>query len=583
MASNVLTMMLMRSLTLSTVGFSICLGLLTPSLPAWAEKVEVSQPKLYGDSLDAARRALEEYAAHDDSAEFQRVTEIGYRLAKSADWREFPFSFYLIDMPEPNAFALPGGQIFVTRGMLKLGLSDDMLACLLGHEIAHVIHHHGTRMQRRATLLSVLGQILTLGVLIGADDRPENPLDPYGIDRSESRKGSLVQGAAAASMVLGELLLRNYSREFEDEADESGQRLAAAAGFAPAGAQQLWELMTARIPQSKDYGYWRTHPFSDQRMRAARVRAAEFTVREARPVTEFRQATQQAMLDFGARPGTAPEQLAFLEQSALSAWPAGEPAEALRLKQLHERRKSELAKPETERDYGALIVAYRAQLEQVRALTPNSSFLAAAEGELAELQAETEKIYPNALAIWDSGLYQTPFLEVFLSNYPTAQAASKVALALGDAYSRLGRQADAVTQYLRASAGPDPEVAQRASLGLRNLAPFLTELVALQELREQSTNAELKASADQRLGELATTFTELKVGADYLRQYPEGEHAAVVVERLEVLAQNLYGEVVLYQGIGDHVKALDRIQQILTHAPTSKAAAMLRERAVVKS
>nr|NIR32698.1 hypothetical protein [Gammaproteobacteria bacterium]NIR85886.1 hypothetical protein [Gammaproteobacteria bacterium]NIU07124.1 hypothetical protein [Gammaproteobacteria bacterium]NIV53950.1 hypothetical protein [Gammaproteobacteria bacterium]NIV76419.1 hypothetical protein [Gammaproteobacteria bacterium] len=67
---------------------------------------------------------------------------------------------------------------------------------------------------------------------------------------------------------------------------------------------------------------------------------------------------------------------------------------------------------------------------------------------------------------------------------------------------------------------------------------------------------------------------------EYLERFPEGEQAGVVRERLESLADNLYGEVVLYQGVGDHVKALERIQLILTHAPLSKAAEQLREQAV---
>ena len=63
----------------------------------------------------------------------------------------------------------------------------------------------------------------------------------------------------------------------------------------------------------------------------------------------------------------------------------------------------------------------------------------------------------------------------------------------------------------------------------------------------------------------------------------DGEHAAAVRDRLEVLARNLYGEVVTYQGIGDHINALERIQEILTHAPDSQAAQSLRDRAVIDS
>ena len=71
-----------------------------------------------------------------------------------------------------------------------------MLASLLGHEIAHVIYEHGQRMQRRATLLNILSQAALLGVMIGVDNEPAaSTSSVYG--RSDNRKGSLVQGAAA--------------------------------------------------------------------------------------------------------------------------------------------------------------------------------------------------------------------------------------------------------------------------------------------------------------------------------------------------------------------------------------------------
>ncbi len=546
---------------------------------------EISNPTLYGKTLQASKAVLDQYDTHDDPEALRRVNDIGYRLAVNSDFRDFPFSFYLVDMPQPNAFALPGGQIFVTRGMLGLGLSDDMLAGLLGHEIAHVTGRHGIRMQKRATWLNLLSQAALLGVLIGVDDQPENPRDPYGVGYSPSRKGSLVQGTAAAGVALSELLLRDYSRDFENEADVEGQRLAAAAGFDPAGAQALWALMNRRIPEAKKYGYWRTHPFSDQRQRAAEVRATELKIQEKwRPAEDYRAVTQKVILDYGKRPGSEPELAELIEMSALNAWPQGPRAETLRAKKLAVKRDLELAAGELERDYGELIRAYRLEIEEVRRLTPKSAFIATLEGELAELRSEVDGLYPKALAVWEEGFYQTPFLETFLSNYPTTGPAPRVALALGTAYSRLGRQTDGVEQYLRAAeAGPGSEAAVKALTGLRNLTPVLDQLAALQYLHDDLDDPELRQLAAKRLGEIVASYEEIANGAEYLRRFPDGEHAATVRERLEVLAKNLYGEVVTYQGIGDHVNALERIQLILTHAPDSRAAESLRDRAVVDS
>ena len=552
-------------------------------LPLAAGAQQISKPELFGKTLEAARQALEHYGAVDDPEALKRIADIGYELAVQSDFRDFPLSFYLIDMPVPNAFALPGGQIFVTRGMLDLGLSDDMLACLMGHEIAHVTERHGTRIQKRATLLNVLSQALLVGVLVGVDNEPENPDDPYG--RPGNRKGSLVQGAAATGMVVSELLLRNYSRDFEDEADVEGQRLAAAAGYDPDGARQLWELMTQRIPQSNEYGYWRTHPFSDTRMRAAEVRAAELKIQETpQPPEDYRAKTQQVLLAFEPKAKNAEDIAPFIELSALTAWPKGPRADEIRLSTLHRQRDAELEREELSRDYGALVRAYRQQIEEVRTLAPDSPALATLESEMHEMREAGDKLLPKALEIWNRGIYQTPFLETFLSNYPTADVAPEITLTLGNAYSRLGRQADGVDQFLRAAReSPDSEAGKRALEGLRNLAPYLDKPAALQQLRDEIDDPTLRELSQKRLDKVASDYTELADGADYLKRFPGGEHVEQIQERLETLAQNLYGEVVLYQGVGDHIKALDRIQQILTHAPLSRAAETLRERAVLDS
>ena len=258
---------------------------------------EIANKKLFEQTVNAAQKALAFYGEYPDTEAARRVRDIGYRLAAASDYRQFPFTFYLVDMPVPNAFALPGGQIFVTRGMLDLGLDDDMLANLLGHEVAHVVYEHGQRMQRRATLLNILSQAALLGVMIGVDSEPAGSTSSvYG--PNDNRKGSLVQGAAASGIVFTELLMRKFSRSFEDEADIEGQRLAAEAGFDPNGAQNLWALMNEKLPPNQDYGYWRTHPFSDTRERAARVRALDLRIHEAGSAVVYRRGIQTVLLDF---------------------------------------------------------------------------------------------------------------------------------------------------------------------------------------------------------------------------------------------------------------------------------------------
>ena len=563
-----------------------------PQEPATKKSgARLANDDLYEKSLGAAQQALEYYGAYEDPETRQRILDIGYRLVAETHYDDYPFTFYLIDMPVPNAFALPGGQVFVTRGMLDLGLDDAMLASLLGHEVAHVTRNHGIRMQKRATLLNLLSQALVVGVLLGAEkDRRERDYDPYAIydPRRERDGGNQVQGVAAASLVLSQLLLLNYSREFEDEADDEGQRLAAAAGFDPDGARRLWKTMMERIPLNKSYGYWRTHPFEDSRMRAAETRAGLLKIQPAEPdkALEIRRDTQDRLLAFLDLPRKKPlseEDIAWVESSALEVWPRGKSADRIRLKQLHTRRDAELARAEMARDYGEVIDAYQEQLRIVAELAPESPFLAKARDELGDLEAERRKLYPKAQEVLAGEVYETAFLETFLSNFPNAPEKPRVALELGTAYSRLRKPAEAVEQFLKVwQEAPDSPEGQQARTGLKNLAPILTNLSALQQLANQTEDGELARLASQRLGEIAGKYDDIANGSEYLRKHPEGPHAEAVTERLNTLADNLYTEMVVYQGVGDNVKALEAINRILAHAPLSPAAERLRERAVLE-
>jgi Zn-dependent protease with chaperone function len=544
----------------------------------------VSNPDLFAKSLQAAAQAAEQYGRYDKPDEIVRLNRIGYELAQQTGFQKFPFTFTLVDMPEPNAFALPGGQIFVTRGMLDLGLDDDMLAAVVGHEIGHVTLEHYLHMQRKATLLNVLGNLLVVGLMVKETNQRsptyQAPYDPrVGVDYG----GDKIQGAAAASLILSELLLRSYSREQEDQADQEGQRLSALAGYDPDGARRVWERMNNRAPQLREYGYLQTHPFAEERMRAAEARKGTWKVEARKSADDYRQRTQAVFTDYLAtNKKTEPPQVAFLKESSLAAWPVGKTAEGLRLEKLHKRRDEELAKPLLSRDYGAVLRLYRDELATVRGLDAKSDLPGSLQTEINDFDQKRKELFPKAVQVLDGGVYETSFLVAFLSNFPDAPQVPEVALALGDAYSRLGNQTDAVTRYLQCwEAAPESAEGKRARNGLRILAPNLEQLAALQQLAKQDKDPELRKTAGERLATMAGSYGDLTNGAEYLRRYPEGEHVATVLSRLNVLADNLYAEVVLYQGMGDSVKAMERINKILTDAPLSPAAQRLRDRAVI--
>lgn len=574
--------------------------------------------ELFAKSLEAATASLRVYGPWDEPAALERVAEISYRVAREANFDKYPLSFYLIDMVEPNAFALPGGHIFVTRGMIELGLADDELAGLMGHEIAHVVREHGMRMERRATLFNVLSQAVLIGLAVaGTGDRkaPLNVPDPYGYyDPKDRPQGNVIYGSYAASLILSELLLRSYSRDFEDEADEEGQRWAAAAGFAPDSTEKLMSVLGSRLPDaSREYGYWRTHPFFDERVAAAKVRKLELRSAEPRAADHYRLRTQAELLrrakllevekpddppegrDRERRPDragspTRPEKAPLgarqvLDQAALTAWPKGPAADDLRAERLHAaRERLSLTRVATSRDYGVVLHVYHQELATLAAISPESPAIPKFRDEREALERERDAALAGSIEVWRSGIYETPFLETFLSNFPEASEAASVHLTLGEAYSRLDRQADAVDQFLKAwKRAPESEVARTAQRGLKSVAPALSELTALAELADQEQDAELRQLAEERLARQAGSYTDIADGAAYIKRFPEGVHVATVAARLNTLAEGLYGEVLLYQSIGDQLKAMDRIQRILTFAPTSPAANKLLEKVVLPS
>ncbi|HXU34468.1 MAG TPA: M48 family metalloprotease [Thermoanaerobaculia bacterium] len=553
-----------------------------PTSPPGQPGAKQGKPDLFAQSVKAAQEAVEEYGAYDNPKELERVNRIAFQLLAKADFDRYPFSFGMVDMPVPNAFALPGGQIFVTRGLLDLEPDDDMLANVLGHEITHVTHEHYLKMKKKATLMSILSNALMLGVIVGAGSNRQytnpghDPLD------HQDNSGDILQGAAAASVVVSELLLRSYSRENEDDADDEGQRLAAAAGYDPAGAQKFWALLNSRAPQAKEYGYLQTHPFAEDRAKYATVRAAELKIQERGVADALRQKTQGQLMTWIEKNRPKGPELGFVKAASLATWPTGPVAESLRLEKLHVQRDDTLAKPLLARDFGTVLKNYRAQRAQVAGLSPESPLLAKLDAEIKDLEAKSHDAYPKAIETLEGGIYETSFLEAFLANYPDSPRVPEVALSLGNAYARLGNQTQAVAQYLRASeAGPESPAGIKAHAGLRNLAPNLEMLAALQDLVDREKEPEMRQKAEERLAAQAKVYDDLANGAEYLHRYPEGIHVAVVMERLNKLADDLYGEVVLYQGVGETVKALDRIQRILTHAPLSPAAAKLRDHAVI--
>lgn len=190
-----------------------------------------------------------------------QVSRVGERIA-AAVGREVPgadWDFIVFESDQINAFALPGGKVGVYTGLLKLVESDDELATVMGHEIAHVTSRHGAERMSQGTLAQGAGLLGNLA-----------------LGSSEMSPG--VQQAVMAAYGIGATLGMNYySRSHELEADTVGLRFAAAAGYDPNASVRFWRKMQAANERSaKPPEFLSTHPSDERRIANLEQLAREY-------------------------------------------------------------------------------------------------------------------------------------------------------------------------------------------------------------------------------------------------------------------------------------------------------------------
>jgi predicted Zn-dependent protease len=174
------------------------------------------------------------------------VNEIGKRLAAAPEAKAsgFPFTFQVVADPSINAFALPGGPMFINTGLLKAVDNEAQLAGVMGHEMSHVILRHGTNQASKQELFSlpaVLGQQMAGNSMIG-------------------QLAQLGLGFGANSVFL------KFSRTAESQADLTGSHLMAESGYNPVEMAKFFEKLNGegqRAPQ-----FFSDHPNPDNRERA---------------------------------------------------------------------------------------------------------------------------------------------------------------------------------------------------------------------------------------------------------------------------------------------------------------------------
>ena len=200
--------------------------------------------------LQAAPEMARQYGGLDPDPRAQGLVDaVGQRLvAKSvASQSDYPFEFHLLADPETiNAFALPGGQVFITDGLLTRLQSEGQLAGVLAHEIVHVLARHGA--QRIAQ--QELTQGLTGAVVLATYD----PNDPRS------------QTTAQIAMLIGGLVNMKYGREDELQSDSLGVRVMSEAGYDPGAMLGVMQILDEATTGARPPEFFSTHPNPENRL-----------------------------------------------------------------------------------------------------------------------------------------------------------------------------------------------------------------------------------------------------------------------------------------------------------------------------
>ncbi len=232
------------------VGRSIATNILAKNQYRYLTKEAIARGKLEGIT------AYVNQVGGLVAAAAQEKTRKGDRPAPLAGWH-----FVVVDSPEINAYASPGGYIFVTTGALKTARSEDELAGILGHEVAHVMRGHALGNIKQSRYANVGSEALQAA--------GSATLTPQQVEQLNGLMEGMIDDTLEAIFVKG------YSRDTEFEADKLGVELAAAAGYDPGGMGRFLDNL-ASVQDTGKGGMFATHPkATDRRGKLAKTPASK--------------------------------------------------------------------------------------------------------------------------------------------------------------------------------------------------------------------------------------------------------------------------------------------------------------------
>ncbi|AWI34774.1 M48 family metallopeptidase [Helicobacter apodemus] len=195
----------------------------------------------------SAKEILKQSKLSFNKAQKEMVERVGWKIANVVKREDFEWKFYLIEEDQKNAFCLPGGKVFVYTGLMGIIDSDDELAVVISHEIAHALLRHGGERMSMQTLTQLGGNIL--GAIVGVQ---------------APAYSSLINQAYNLGSNVGVIL--PFSRSHELEADKLGILLLQKAGYNPQAALSFWQKMSEDSNKGSDF--FSTHPSDSKRIEA---------------------------------------------------------------------------------------------------------------------------------------------------------------------------------------------------------------------------------------------------------------------------------------------------------------------------
>ena len=262
----------LSSLVLASLFLTACGTTMVNPVTGQTERTVMDEPTEIAEGAKGHQGVLQEYGAYKNLAVQAYVNELGQRLATHSQRNQLQWHFTVLDSPEINAFALPGGYVYVTRGIMAYMESEADLAGVIGHEIGHVTARHGAQ---RATSQQNAGLGVFAASILGA------VLESQGIAGAGQFAGQVSQSVAAG-------YIASYGRDQELQADGLGAEYLSRINYDPRNMIDVitvlknqerfaTDLAAAEGRPAPKQGDWlASHPSNDQRLQTITQLAAQY-------------------------------------------------------------------------------------------------------------------------------------------------------------------------------------------------------------------------------------------------------------------------------------------------------------------